>query len=80
MARLSLRIAATALPAAWDACPGQDTTDNPIGRAVNDLRTALQGRHQRANRLSGALRQGTKQEAVLALLRRPEGANIARVI
>ena len=78
--RISLRDSAAALLVAWDACPAQDTTDNPISRAVEALRVALQGQQSRAGRPSGMLRQGTKQEAVLTLLRRPEGATIAQVM
>ena len=65
---------------AWDACPAQDTTDNPISRAVKALRAALQDRQARTSRSPAAPRQGTKQEAVLTLLRRPEGATIAQII
>ena len=44
------------------------------------LRTALQGRLHRAGRPTGQPRQGTKQETVLTLLRRPEGATIAQIM
>jgi len=36
-----LRDAASAVLAAWDACPSQDATDKPIARAVEALRAAL---------------------------------------
>ena len=78
--RASLRHSASALLVAWDACPAQDTTDNPISRAVEALRAALQDRQARTSRSPGVPRQGTKQEAVLTLLRRPEGATIAQII
>ena len=76
----NLRRACAAFLEAWDASPAQDTTDNAISRALIDLRTALQGRQQRASRPTGTTRQGTKQEAVLTLLRRPEGATIAQIM
>ena len=65
---------------AWDTSLAQDTSDNSISRALKGLRTALQERQHRASRPKGLPRQGTKQEAVLALLRRPEGATIAQVM
>ena len=77
---LSLRRACTAFLEAWDACPAQDTTDSPIGHALNAMRTALHDRHHRASGSLGTPRQGTKQEAVLALLRRSEGATIAQIM
>ncbi|PWS35307.1 hypothetical protein DFH01_23065 [Falsiroseomonas bella] len=46
------------------------------------LRAALAGKPPRATREAGAKRkprEGTKQEAVLALLRREEGATIAQI-
>jgi hypothetical protein len=81
--RGSLRDAATAVLAAWDASPAQDATDNPISRAIEALRAALAGKPPRAARETGAPRkprEGTKQEAVLALLRRGEGATIAQIV
>ena len=78
--RVSLRGSASALLLAWDACPAQSTTDNPISRAVEALRAALQDRQARTSRSPGVPRQGTKQEAVLTLLRRPEGATIAQIM
>ena len=80
--RASLRDAATAVLAAWDASPAQDATDNPISRAIEALRAALAGKPARASRDPGAPRkprEGTKQETVLALLRREEGATIAQI-
>jgi hypothetical protein len=82
--RASLRDAATALLAAWD--DEENWTTDIIG-ALNGpmqaLRAALAGKPSRAPREPGARRkprEGTKQEAVLALLRRDEGATIAQII
>jgi len=80
--RASLRDAAAAVLAAWDASPAQDATDNPISRAIEALRAALAGKPARIAREPGAPRkprEGTKQEQVLALLRREEGATIAQI-
>ncbi|MCO6415168.1 DUF3489 domain-containing protein [Roseomonas sp. OT10] len=80
--RASLRYAAAAVLAAWDASPAQDATDNPISRAIETLRAALAGKPPRAAREPGAPRkprEGTKQETVLAMLRREEGATIAHI-
>ncbi|MBR0669952.1 DUF3489 domain-containing protein [Roseomonas soli] len=55
-------------------------TDLPT--AIDALRAALATKPGRPPREPGALpkpREGTKQEAVLALLRRPEGATVAQV-
>ncbi|MCZ8147238.1 MAG: DUF3489 domain-containing protein [Roseomonas sp.] len=80
--RASLRDAAAAVLAAWDASPAQDATDNQISRTIEALRTALAGKPPRTRREPGAPRkprEGTKQETVLALLRRAEGATIAQI-
>ncbi|MBU8541950.1 DUF3489 domain-containing protein [Falsiroseomonas tokyonensis] len=80
--RASLRDAAAAVLAAWDASPAQDATDNPISRAIEALRAALAGKPARVAREPGAPRkprEGTKQEQVLAMLRRPEGATVAQI-
>jgi hypothetical protein len=71
LARLSLRAAAQALLTAWDGNDGLG-----LAAAMDALRAALPSRP--AARTTGP-RQGTKQEAVLALLRRPEGATIVQV-
>jgi hypothetical protein len=74
--------AAQAVLAAWDASPARDATDNPIGRAIDGLRAALASKPARAPRDPAAPRKpraGTKQEQVLAMLRRPEGATVAQI-
>jgi hypothetical protein len=80
--RATLRDAAQRVLDAWDASPAQDATDNPISRAIEALRAALAGKPGRAAREPGAQRkprEGTKQDTVLALLRREEGATIAQI-
>jgi hypothetical protein len=80
--RASLRDAAAALLAAWDASPCEDATDNPISRAVKHLRAALASKPARTPGEPGAPRkprEGTKQEQVLAMLRRPEGATVTQI-
>lgn len=59
----SLRGAAAAFLAAWDACPSQDATDNPISRTVEALRAALAKpeRAERAPRAAGAARHPRPQ-------------------
>jgi hypothetical protein len=74
--RASLRDAAAAVLAAWDASPAQDATDNPISRAIEAPRAALAGKPPGAPRKP---REVTKQEQVLALLRREEGATIGQI-
>ena len=78
-ARHSLRDAATALLAAWDACPAQDAADNAISRAVEQMRASLASKADRAPKGSRKQREGTKQERVLDMLRRPEGATVEQV-
>ncbi len=73
--RPKLRDTAAALLACWDTT----TEREPLADAVADLRTAL-GAAPRSTSSAFAPRQGTKQEAVLALLRRPQGATIASVV
>jgi len=73
----ALRMAAAAVTAAWDA-PGRGGLED----AVTALRAALAA-PLGSRRDPSAPRQprtGTKQEAVLALLRRDEGTTIARII
>jgi hypothetical protein len=81
--RGTLRAAAQAVLDAWDDEENRETDivgalDGPMAA----LRAALAGT-TRARREPGAPRkprEGTKQEAVLALLRRAEGATIAQII
>jgi hypothetical protein len=81
--RASLRDAAVAVLAAWYDEANRETDiiaalDGPMAA----LRAALAGKPPRAQREPGASRkprEGTKQEAVLALLRREEGATIAQI-
>jgi len=78
--RITLRDAATALLVAWDA--GIERSALPV--SIEALRTAL----SRAGASGPAYgpsaprqpREGTKLQAVLTLLRRPDGATIAQVI
>ncbi|HEV7265952.1 MAG TPA: DUF3489 domain-containing protein [Falsiroseomonas sp.] len=75
----SLRAAALDVLTAWDAAPDHAGMDE----AVAALRSALAGKPARTPHDPSTPRQpreGTKQEAVLALLRRPEGASIAQVV
>jgi hypothetical protein len=79
--RTGLRDAAAALLVAWDA--GQERPELPA--AVQVLRAALAHRHgpSRPPRAPSSPRlpqEGTKQQAVLALLRRAEGATVAQVM
>ncbi len=71
--RASMRELATAVLAAWD------TDRDALAGAVDALRAAL----AKPARTSGAprtARNGSKQEAVLSMLRREEGATIAQII
>jgi hypothetical protein len=79
----ALRMAAAMVLTAWDA-PERDGLD----KAVSALRQALdaspratrEARPPRDPALPRPARTGTKQEAVLALLRRDEGTTIAEII
>ncbi len=74
--RATLRAAAEAVLSAWDA-------SRPMDAPIALLRLALAGLPSRAPREAGAQRkprQGTKQAAVLELLRRAEGATVAQVV
>jgi hypothetical protein len=73
--RGSLRVAAQAVLEAYEQF-------KPMQEPIAALRAALAGAAGRAGRAPGAPRKpraGTKQEAVLALLRRDEGATIAQI-
>jgi hypothetical protein len=81
--RTSLRDAAAAILAAWDDEANRES--NMIGALdapMEALRTLLAGKPARVAREPGAPRkprEGTKQEQVLAMLRRPEGATVAQI-
>ena len=81
--RASLRDAAAAVLAAWDDEANRETDMiTALDRPMAALRAALAGKPPRQAREPGAPRkprEGTKQEAVLALLRREEGATIAQI-
>ncbi|MCA3280513.1 MAG: DUF3489 domain-containing protein [Roseomonas sp.] len=82
MGSVNLREAAERLLAAWEEAPPPNADKDPIARAMDMLRSALSRRATRATRATGAPRkprEGTKQEVVLAMLRRPEGATIAQI-
>jgi hypothetical protein len=74
--RGTLRAAAQAVLDAWD---DEENQRYGLTEAIDGLRAALAG-PTRAHREPGTPRAGTKQEAVLALLRRPEGATIAQIV
>jgi hypothetical protein len=81
--RASLRDAAAAVLIAWDheAERGNDMI-SALGAPMEALRILLAGKPTRVAREPGAprkAREGTKQEQVLALLRREEGATIAQI-
>ena len=79
--RANLRTAAAAVLAAWD---DQDNRDTDIIAALeapmDALRALLADRAPRAAGTPRKPREGTKQEAVLTLLRRTEGATIAQIM
>jgi hypothetical protein len=77
--RPTLRAVAQAVLDAWD---DEDNQRYGLVDAIDALRAALAGT-TRTRRIPGTPRKpraGTKQDAVLALLRRPEGATIAQII
>ena len=55
-------------------------TDNRISRGVELPRAATQAPRPRPALEPGAPREGTKQEAVLTLLRRPQGATMLQIM
>jgi len=85
--RTSLRDAATAVLAAWDDQAGRFGTHEgdmigALDATITALRAMLAGKPGRIPREPGTARktrEGTKQEQVLALLRRPEGATVAQI-
>ncbi|MBI0539396.1 DUF3489 domain-containing protein [Roseomonas sp. KE2513] len=78
--RSTLRNAATALLVAWDAGVGRSA----LPASIEALRVALgRSRASRSACNPSAFRlprKGTKQQAILTLLLRPEGATIAQVM
>ena len=79
MGSVNLREAAERLLAAWEETPPVNATQDPITRAMDMLRNALSRRGARATGAPRKPREGTKQEVVLAMLRRPEGATVAQI-
>jgi hypothetical protein len=81
--RGNLRDAAAAVLAAWDHEANREADIiAALDAPMEVLRTLLAGKPPRAAREPGAPRkprEGTKQETVLALLRREEGATIAQI-
>jgi len=81
--RTTLRLAAQAVLDAWD--DGANREADIVGALegpMERLRALLAAKSARTPRDSAAPRkprEGTKQEAVLAMLRRPEGATVAQI-
>ena len=78
MGSVNLREAAERILAAWEATPPKNANDDPVAQAMAMLRSALTRRGTRAMGAPRKPREGTKQEVVLAMLRRPEGATVAQ--
>jgi hypothetical protein len=79
MGSVNLREAAERLLAAWEETPPANADKDPIAQAMAMLRDALTRRATRATGAPRKPREGTKQEVVLAMLRRPEGATVAQI-
>jgi hypothetical protein len=81
--RASLRDAAEAVLAAWDDEANREgDMIGALDAPMQALRTLLAGKPARVAREPGAPRkprEGTKQEQVLAMLRRAEGATVAQI-
>ena len=81
--RTSLRDAAAAILATWDDEANREgDMIGALDAPMEALRTLLAGKPARIAREPGAPRkprEGTKQEQVLAILRRPEGATVAQI-
>jgi hypothetical protein len=85
--RTSLRDTAAAVLAAWDDQAARFGTHDgdligALDASIAALRILLAGKPARVAREPGAPRkprEGTKQEQVLAMLRRPEGATVAQI-
>ena len=79
-ARNTLRHAAAAVLAAWDDQGNRDTDIIAALEAPMDaLRTLLAEKAPRPDGTPRKPREGTKQEAVLTMLRRAEGATVAQI-
>ena len=80
-ARITLRQAAATVLAAWDDQVNRDTDIIATLEApMIALRNLLPEKIPRPESTSRKPREGTKQQAVLELLRREEGANIAQIV
>ena len=78
--RANLRAAAQAVLDAWNDEANRETDIiGALEGPMTVLRLALAGKPVRATATPRTPRTGTKQEAVLTLLRRPEGATIAQI-
>ena len=85
--RATLRDTAAAILAAWDDQAARFGTHDgdligALDAPIAALRALLAGKPARVARETGAPRkprEGTKQEQVLAMLRRPEGATVAQI-
>ncbi len=77
-ARVGLRDAAAEMLAAWDAIPNTSATDCRLTRAVEAVRAAL-AKPARAERAPREPRGETKQDAVIAMLKRKEGVTNAEI-
>jgi hypothetical protein len=81
--RASLRDTAAAILAAWDDEVNREgDMIGALDAPMEALRSLLAGKPARTAREPGAPRkprEGTKQEQVLAMLRRPEGATVAQI-
>ncbi|MBR0648725.1 DUF3489 domain-containing protein [Roseomonas terrae] len=74
----ALRTAASAIISAWEA-PDREGLDDAVA-ALRAVLAAKPGRPSRDPSVARQPRSGTKQELVLALLRRDDGATIAQVV
>jgi hypothetical protein len=83
MPRANLHDAAAAILAAWDDEANRESDMiGALDAPMEALRAMLAGKPARAPRDAKAPRkprEGTKQEQVLAMLRRPEGATVAQI-
>ncbi|MFC3003702.1 DUF3489 domain-containing protein [Falsiroseomonas tokyonensis] len=78
--RTSLRDATTAVLAAWDDEANREgDMIGALDAPMEALRTLLAGKPAREPGAPRKPREGTKQEQVLAMLRRPEGATVAQI-